>query len=107
MIASCNMVSYNSSSSTYNINKDIIGKNQNGATLLNFNTKTLYANESLITATKVTSGETGKEEITTDLLTLIPTHDMFVTIVVSGDSEKMSVVEEKYAKWFNIACQSK
>lgn len=67
-------------------------------------TKTLYGNESLIISGTVQNGETGQEEIQTSVTTLIPSHNMLVTITVPVNNNE---VEDYYEKWFNASCQPK
>ncbi|MEK7580751.1 MAG: hypothetical protein AAB512_00565 [Patescibacteria group bacterium] len=87
--------------------KDNVGKEMNGSTLVSVEKKNLYGNLTLIFAAKGISGQTGKETIYTQLMSIVPNHSMLITIMEEGDKDKITDIQNKYQKWFDFACQPK
>lgn len=87
--------------------QDKVGKELDGSTLVSVEKKNLYGNLTLIYAAKGISGQTGKETVYTQLMSIVPNHSMLITIMEEGDKDKVNDIQNKYQKWFDFACQPK
>ena len=84
---------------------EYVGKEVNGTTISKGTKKDYFGNQTVVGVQKYISGTDNEEETLTQLVSLIPSHNMLIQILAVGNRDKSADVELYYQKWLKGICQ--